>query len=94
MQQIREIRPRKAKRLQTDQASDRLTAQQSAIAFQFAKTLEHSTLAFGSQELAEKWLSHPCRHLADLTPLDLIDNAIGYELVNSYLERIITGVYQ
>lgn len=94
MQRIRDMRPRKPRRSPNYQASDRLTAQQSAIAFQFAKTLEHSTLAFGSLELAEEWLSHPCRHLADLTPVDLIENAIGFQLVEIYLERIIMGVYQ
>lgn len=55
--------------------------QKSAVAFQFAKVLEHATTVFGTQRLAEEWLDRPCKHLAGNVPLNLIDNPIlGFRL--------------
>lgn len=74
--------------------SQRLTSQQSAVAFQYAKILEQATAVFGDQKLAEEWLSRPCKQLAGSMPLDLIDNSLGFQAVEDYLERIELGVYQ
>lgn len=71
-----------------------LTVQQGAVAFQFAKALEHATTVFGTLQLAEEWLGRPCRHLSGQIPLDLIDNSLGFQVVEDYLERIELGVYQ
>ena len=68
--------------------------QKSAVAFQFAKVLEHATTVFGTQRLAEEWLDRPCKHLAGNVPLDLIDNSLGFQVVEDYLERVELGVYQ
>lgn len=75
-------------------AAARLSSEQSAVAYQFAKVLEHATSTFGSQHRAEEWLSRPCRYLADHVPLDLVDDALGFLAVESYLERVELGVYQ
>ncbi|MGO4001661.1 antitoxin Xre/MbcA/ParS toxin-binding domain-containing protein [Pseudomonas fluorescens] len=72
----------------------RLNAHQSAIAFHYAKTLEQATAVFGTQIIAEEWLSRPCKYLSGLIPLDLIENAIGYQAVGSYLDRVELGIYQ
>lgn len=72
----------------------RLNAHQSAIAFQYAKILERARDVFGKQAAAEDWLSRPCLYLEGLTPLDLIDNAIGFQVVKDYLDRIEFGIYQ
>ena len=72
----------------------RLNVQQSAIAYQFAKVLEHATTVFGTIRLAEEWLDRPCRHLAGSVPLDMVDNYLGFQVVEDYLERIELGVYQ
>lgn len=72
----------------------RLSAHQSAVAFQYAKTLEHANLVFGKQTTAENWLGRPCPYLDGLIPLDLIDNVFGFQVVKEYLERIELGVYQ
>ncbi len=71
-----------------------LNAQQSAVAFQFAKALEHAIKVFGSLRLAEEWLGRPCQHLGGDVPLDIIDNPVGFQAVEDYLERIEYGVYQ
>ncbi|WP_449430489.1 antitoxin Xre/MbcA/ParS toxin-binding domain-containing protein [Pseudomonas putida] len=71
-----------------------LNAQQSAVAFQYAKVLEHATQVFGTQELAEEWLGRTCKYLGGEVPLDLIDNPVGFQAVEDYLERIEYGVYQ
>lgn len=78
----------------SDPKAGLLTAQQGAVAFQFAKALEHATTVFGTLQLAEEWLGRPCRHLSGQIPLDLIDNSIGFQVVEDYLERIELGVYQ
>ncbi|MDV5861534.1 antitoxin Xre/MbcA/ParS toxin-binding domain-containing protein [Pseudomonas aeruginosa] len=71
-----------------------LNSQQSAIAFQYAKVLEHATNVFGTLKLAEEWLGRSCRYLDGEVPLDIIDNPVGFLLLEDYLERIEFGVYQ
>lgn len=71
-----------------------LNSQQSAVAFQYAKVLEHAMAVFGSQKAAEEWLGKPCRYLEGGVPLDLIENPVGFQAVEDYLERIELGVYQ
>ncbi|MFK3797093.1 antitoxin Xre/MbcA/ParS toxin-binding domain-containing protein [Pseudomonas sp. NPDC088444] len=75
-------------------ASVRLSIERSSAAYQYAKALEHATSVFGTQRSAEEWLGKPCRHLAGLIPLDLVDDVLGYQAVESYLERVELGVYQ
>ncbi|MBN2976404.1 antitoxin Xre/MbcA/ParS toxin-binding domain-containing protein [Pseudomonas lactucae] len=74
--------------------SARLDAQQSAIAYQYAKALEHATSVFGTQKHAEEWLSHPCKYLAGGIPVELIGNSLGFRAVEDYLKRVEYGVYQ
>ena len=71
-----------------------LNSQQSAVAFQYAKVLEHAINVFGTQKLAEEWLGRPCKYLDGDAPLDVIDNPMGFQTVEDYLERIEYGVYQ
>ncbi|MGY2963173.1 putative toxin-antitoxin system antitoxin component (TIGR02293 family) [Pseudomonas sp. TE36184] len=87
--------PARVTRRQRDLAHPtRLNSRQSAIAFQYAKALEQATVVFGTQMIAEEWLSRPCKYLSGLIPLDLIENAIGFQAVRHYLERIELGIYQ
>ena len=72
----------------------RLSSHQSALVFQYAKVLESAMNVFGSQKLAEEWLGRPCKYLEVDAPLDIIDNALGYRIVQDYLKRIEYGVYQ
>jgi putative toxin-antitoxin system antitoxin component (TIGR02293 family) len=71
-----------------------LNSQQSAVAFQYAKVLEHAITVFGTQKLAEEWLGRPSKYLDGDVPLDVIDNPVGFQAVEDYLERIEYGVYQ
>lgn len=72
----------------------RLCSHQSALAFQYAQVLEYAINVFGSQKLAEEWLGRPCKCLEADAPLDLVDNVLGYRLVQDYLNRIEYGIYQ
>jgi putative toxin-antitoxin system antitoxin component (TIGR02293 family) len=72
----------------------RLNAQQSAVAYQFARALEHAITVFGTMKLAEEWLARPCRYLAGNAPVDMIDIHFGFRAVEDYLERVELGVYQ
>ncbi len=85
---------RTVQRLAKETEPVRLNQQQSTVAFQFAQTLEHATRVFGSQALAEDWLQKPCKYLDGHVPLDLVDNSLGFQVVEDYLTRIEHGVYQ
>ena len=60
----------------------------------YAQALGHAIEVFGSQSLAEEWLSKPCKYLDGHVPLELIDNSMGFQVVTNYLSRIAHGVYQ
>lgn len=70
-----------------------LTAEQSTRALNYAEVLEKATAVLGSRELAEQWMAKPARGLDGETPIDLISNSVGYELVTDFLTRIEYGVY-
>ncbi|MFG0799400.1 antitoxin Xre/MbcA/ParS toxin-binding domain-containing protein [Pseudomonas sp. GLN_2] len=72
----------------------RLDAQQSAVAFQYAKGLELASKVFGSQMLAEQWLCRPCGRLMGFVPFEMLDTSLGFSVVADYLERLRLGVYQ
>jgi len=85
---------RTVQRLAKETKPIRLNQQQSTIAFQYAQVLEHAIDVFGSQQLAEDWLKKPCKYLDGYVPLELIDNSLGFQVVEDYLTRIEYGVYQ
>ncbi|MNG00596.1 hypothetical protein D3C84_835380 [compost metagenome] len=80
-----------ARRLKTP--NEALTPEQSTRALNYAEVLEKATGVLGSRELAEQWMVKPARGLDGETPIDLISNSVGYELVNDFLTRMEYGVY-
>ena len=80
-----------ARRLKTP--NEALTPEQSTRALNYAEVLEKATDVLGSRELAEQWMVKPARGLDGETPIDLISNSVGYELVNDFLTRMEYGVY-
>jgi putative toxin-antitoxin system antitoxin component (TIGR02293 family) len=72
----------------------RLNAQQSAIAFQYAAVLSLALSVFGSQSLAEQWISRPCTALGGMIPFEMITNSWGFLAIKEYLERVELGIYQ
>jgi len=94
---IKRITGRSAQAIRKQVVADQtlsLSSQQSVLTYQYAKVLESATSAFGSQRLAEEWLGRPCKPLAGIVPLDAIENAIGFQVVEEYLKLIVQGVYQ
>ncbi|MNS90449.1 hypothetical protein D3C72_1245000 [compost metagenome] len=85
---------RTVQRLAKETQPVRLNQQQSTVAFQYAQVLEHAINVFGDQQLAEDWLKKPCKYLEGHIPLELIDNSLGFQVVEDYLTRIEHGVYQ
>ncbi|MHC8401102.1 antitoxin Xre/MbcA/ParS toxin-binding domain-containing protein [Pseudomonas sp. MDT1-17] len=85
---------RTVQRLAKETKPVRLNQQQSTVAFQYAQALEHAINVFGNQQLAEDWLKKPCKYLDGNIPLELIDNSLGFQVVEDYLTRIEHGVYQ
>lgn len=82
------------RRLSHPLQAHRLDAQQSAVAFQYAKGLELASSVFGSHMLAEQWLCRPCGHLMGFVPFEMLDTSLGFGAVADYLERIRLGIYQ
>ncbi|MGE8187367.1 type II RES/Xre toxin-antitoxin system antitoxin [Pseudomonas sp. NPDC086278] len=80
-----------ARRLKTP--DEALTAEQSTRALNYAEVLEKATQLLGSRELAEQWMVKPARGLEGETPIDLISNSVGHELVTDLLTRIEYGIY-
>lgn len=74
--------------------ASRLSPQQSAVAYQFAETLEKATRVFGTQISAECWLDRPNRYFNGKIPVDIVNNPVGFRMVKEYLERAEYGIYQ
>lgn len=52
-----------------------------------------ATKAFGSREVAEKWLAQKAIALDRERPIDLLGSAPGIEAVKDLLTRIEFGIY-
>jgi len=85
---------RAVRRLLKEGIALRLDTQQSIIAYQYALALELATEVFGQQVKAESWLQEPARYFYGHVPLDLVGNALGFRMVEEYLNQIKYGVYQ
>lgn len=94
VRRITGISTRSVHRLSHSVQAHRLDAQQSAVAFQYAKGLELASKVFGSQMLAEQWLCRPCGRLMGFVPFEMLDTSLGFSVVADYLERLRLGVYQ
>lgn len=70
-----------------------LTAEQSSRALYYAEVMEKATEVLGSRALAEEWIVKSAIGLDGEAPINLIANAVGYELVSDFLTRLEYGVY-
>ncbi|MNH23142.1 hypothetical protein D3C79_830280 [compost metagenome] len=55
--------------------------------------LEKAQEVFGTRVLAEEWMTRPALVLDGESPIDLLSNPVGYELVTDFLNRLDYGVY-
>lgn len=84
---------RTVQRLRKREGEERLSADQSGRAWQFAEVLSRASEVFGSREAGERWLEEPAIGLDQRRPIDLLGTAVGTEAVKAYLDRIDFGVY-
>lgn len=70
-----------------------LSQEQSARALYYAEVLEKAQAVFGTRQLAEEWMIKPALGLDGESPIDLLSNPVGYELVTDFLHRLEYGVY-
>ena len=84
--------PRTHQRLKSDKAQ-KLSSEQSGRTWKFAEVLAKATALFGSQEVAEDWLTKPATALDRHTPLEMLDTPAGLEVVEDLLTRLDYGVY-
>jgi putative toxin-antitoxin system antitoxin component (TIGR02293 family) len=85
---------RTIRRLLKEPKSTRLGQQQSMVAFQYAHALEFASEVFHGQARAEEWLNKATKWLNGYRPVELIENPLGYQVVNTYLYRMKHGIYQ
>jgi putative toxin-antitoxin system antitoxin component (TIGR02293 family) len=85
---------RTVRRLLKEGTSVRLDTPQSIIAYQYAAALELATEVFARQAKAESWLQQSATYFYGYVPLDLVGHALGFRMVEEYLNQIKYGVYQ
>ncbi|WP_166222869.1 antitoxin Xre/MbcA/ParS toxin-binding domain-containing protein [Pseudomonas atagonensis] len=85
---------RTVRRLLKDTQPTRLSQQQSMVAFQYAHALEAASEVFHGQAQAEEWMRTPTKWLNGYKPVELVENPLGYQVVDTYLYRMKHGVYQ
>jgi len=73
--------------------SERLSPEQSAKTWNFARVLAKAAEVFGSQDAAETWISTPVMGLDRHIPLELLQTPAGVEMVTDFLTRLEYGVY-
>jgi putative toxin-antitoxin system antitoxin component (TIGR02293 family) len=71
----------------------RLTPEQSAKAYRFARIFERATEVIGSEDDARGWLHEGVLALGKRTPMEAMSSEIGSERVQHLLERLDDGVY-
>jgi uncharacterized protein (DUF2384 family) len=85
---------RTVRRLLKENVPVRLDTPQSIIAYQYAAALELAIEVFGRQAKAESWLEQRATYFYGYVPLDLVGHALGFRMVEEYLNQIKYGVYQ
>lgn len=70
-----------------------LSQEQSERAWKFADILSNATEVFGSQGVAEQWLTEPALALNQNRPIDLLSTHTGTEQVRKLLAQLEYCVY-
>jgi len=69
-----------------------LSHQESQTLFHLARLYTDAIDFFGDNKLAETWLSQPSIALGERSPIELVGNSVGFELVSSELQRLSFGL--
>jgi putative toxin-antitoxin system antitoxin component (TIGR02293 family) len=72
----------------------RVNRDQTARILRFAQALDKATRVFGGSNGAEGWISTPAMGLDWASPIQMLINPVGFELVDEFLSRMEWGVYQ
>jgi putative toxin-antitoxin system antitoxin component (TIGR02293 family) len=86
------INRRELRRLQ-EREKKTLNVMQGGRVWKFAEILAKSSEVFGSQSLAEMWLSSSALALDYRRPIDLLSTPVGVEIIEQLLGRFEYGVY-
>lgn len=73
--------------------ASRLKPTESELIYRLSKVLVTAAEVFGDRDKAREWLLSENRALHGNRPIDLLDTAIGFEVVMDVLCRIEYGVY-
>ncbi len=70
-----------------------LDAKESDRLILIAKVYAHALEVFGSKEKVNNWLATNNLALGERTPLELLKNSLGCQIVDNLLYRISYGIY-
>lgn len=91
LSQITGLSLRSLRRLSSN--GQNLNRDQTARVLRFAQTLDKATRVFADPKDAEDWMSTPAVGLNWASPLQMLSNPVGFELVDEFLTRMEWGVY-
>ena len=82
-----------ARNLQRYSSSHKLSQEQYTNMLLLTRLFIRGVDVFGSKEKFGRWLRKPVRSLGMQRPLDLLDSAVGYTVVEQALGRIEHGIF-
>jgi putative toxin-antitoxin system antitoxin component (TIGR02293 family) len=93
MKQMAQLLPVTERTLQRYKNKDHFNPSVSEHIIQLAEVAARGVEVFGDREKFKKWLNHPSVALSGKTPLSLLKNRFGVQLILDELGRIEHGVY-
>lgn len=93
MKELAKLLPVTERTLQRRAANSLLNSTTSQQAILLGQLITRGTEIFGNREVFQQWVRQSNKALGNYTPLDIMDTAIGIQLVIDILGRLEHGVY-
>lgn len=93
MKELAKLLPVTERTLQRRATNSLLNSTTSQQAILLGQLITRGTEIFGNREVFQQWVRQSNKALGNYTPLDIMDTAIGIQLVIDILGRLEHGVY-
>lgn len=93
MKELAKLLPVTERTLQRRAANSLLNSTTSQQAILLGQLITRGTEIFGNREVFQQWVRQSNKALGNYAPLDIMDTAIGIQLVMDVLGRLEHGVY-
>lgn len=91
--QLSQILHISTRQLNRYESNERLSAEQSGFLYEFSRIYVRGLDIFGDHDTFERWLQREQMAFGGAIPLDLLDTAEGFRMVNDALSQIEYGFY-